>query len=200
MSDESTTGAGAVVQPVDMYATGPDGTAQPTVERQSFKNNADAFDAKQELWREQQSAPNPTTDERLAREAFGEPETRGYLGRVIGVTADGDRIHNHGGVAVDEQGHALGHASDVERAVALKESLQGGDGTALPVTAEAHTRYLNEQGGSPDAGPVSPVRYSEPAEAKLGLGEGEIKDDPAGAKHNSPKTAAKQSTRSADKS
>jgi hypothetical protein len=154
MTDQETTGTGAVQQPVTMYAEGPSGVAEPGTERQTFKNNAEAFDAKQAESMAAQMAPNPTTDADLAREAYGEDWNRRRGHVLIATTEAGDKLFDHGGSVVDSVGHVLGHTANVDDAVARKQGL-GTDGELgrYPVTAEAQAdelRKANDSGASAD--------------------------------------------------
>jgi hypothetical protein len=126
---------------------------EPT-ERRRFDNNADAFDAKQAESLAAQNAPNPTTDIDLAREAYGEDWNRRRGPKMVAETKSGDPLFARGGTIVDSAGHVLGHATDVEGAVARKQGL-GTDGELgrYPVTAEAQAeevRQANESGASGD--------------------------------------------------
>lgn len=139
--------AGADNEPANIIASGPSNVAeQPEVHR-VFDNNPDAVDAKAAESLKAQTAPNPTTDVDLAREAYGE-DWNERRGRKIAETRDGDEIFSHGGVAVDTAGHALGHASDPAGAAETRETLvhspEATDADRYPVTAEARERD-NEQ-------------------------------------------------------
>lgn len=152
MTDEQTTGTGAVEQPARIYAEGPSGTAGEPVVRRRFANNAEAFDAKQRESIAAQTAPNPTTDVDLAREAYGEDWNRRRGHVMIATTPAGDPLFDHGGSAVDASGHVLGHTADVEDAARRKQGL-GTDGELgrYGVTAEAQAdelRKANEDGTS----------------------------------------------------
>lgn len=115
-------------EPVNINAVGPQNVAEQVEETRHFDNNADAFDAKQAESLKAQQAPNPTTDEDLAREAYGKDwnERRGEAKRV-GESPEGDPILAKGGVLVDKQGHDLGHAngdeSEIQRAGELHDDL-----------------------------------------------------------------------------
>lgn len=164
-SDErETTGTGAVVDaPQIIEATGPSGVVEPAVEKREFKNNVEAFDAKQAESLAQQAAPNPTTDAELAREAYGEDWNRRRGHKLIATasedvpTGEGDTeaLYDHGGSVVDGSGHVLGHTTALGQAVAAKRQL-GTDGELgrYPVTAEAQAQELrdfNEAGKAGDA-------------------------------------------------
>jgi hypothetical protein len=148
MTDEQAAGAD---EPVNIYATGPSDVAdQVTVER-SYDTNEAAYADKQDESIKAQTAPNVTTDVDLAREAYGDDYNRPKLTKVIGATEGGDPVFARGAVAVDAQGHALGHASDPERAVALKERLMNNpnakDADRYPVTAEARAADTGDANG-----------------------------------------------------
>jgi hypothetical protein len=152
MTDQDTTGTGAEQRPVDIYAEGPSGVAGDPTERRSYKTNAEAFDDKQRESLKAQSAPNPTTDAELAREAYGEDWNRRRGHVMISTTEGGEPLFDHGGSAVDAAGHVLGHTADVADATARKQSL-GTDGELgrYPVTAEAQAdelRKANDDGTS----------------------------------------------------
>lgn len=137
MTDE-TPGTGPDEQPEIINATGPSNAAEQVTVTREFANNVEAFDAKERESIAAQTAPNPTTDADLAREAYGDDWNKRRKPKQIAESEQGDPIYAHGGVAVDTAGHALGHASDPERAAALKSSLGGGpDAARYPVTAEA---------------------------------------------------------------
>lgn len=141
MTDEQA--AGAEHEPVNINATGPSNAAEQVEVTRAFPNNPAAVDAKQAEAHAAQIAPNPTTDVDLAREAYGDDWNK-RRGHKIAETRDGDEIFNHGGVAVDTAGHALGHASDPEGAVETRETLvhspEATDADRYPVTAEARER------------------------------------------------------------
>lgn len=140
-------------EPVHINALGPTNVADRVETTRHFDNNSDAVDAKQAEAIKAQTAPNPTTDVNLARQAYGEDWGRRRGARKIAQTSDGDPIFARGGVAVDGAGHALGHASDPEGAVATRETLvhkpEGTDADRYPVTAEARQR-AEDGAGSPD--------------------------------------------------
>lgn len=149
MTDQQAAGAD---EPVNIDARGPQNAARQTTVTRTFDNNADAVDAKQAEAIKAQTAPNPTTDVELAKQAYGDDWNKRRGHKVIGATRDGDPIYNHGGVAVDDAGHALGHASDPERAADLRERLVHGpeatEADRYPVTEEA--RREHEQGEQGD--------------------------------------------------
>lgn len=148
--------------PTDIYASGPSDAAEPTTEQRSYETNEAAFADKQRQSLAAQTAPNPTTDIDLARQAYGEDWNRRRAPRAVAMTEDGDVLLARGGTVVDTAGHVLGSTADVEAAVARKESL-GGDGELgrYPVTAEAQSVELR-QASDDDA-----ERYSAPADATL---------------------------------
>lgn len=137
-------------QPDIIMASGPDGVEPPTVERREYANNVEAYDDKAAASIAAQTAPNPTTDVELAREAYGEDWNK-RRGSKIAETRDGDGIYAHGGVAVDDAGHALGHASDPDAAVRTRESLvhspEATEADRYPVTAEARQRHSEPTDG-----------------------------------------------------
>jgi hypothetical protein len=152
MTDQDTTGTGAVDQPVNIYAEGPSDVAEEPTRREQFDNNADAFDAKQREAIAAQTAPNPTTDIDLARAAYGEDWNRRRGHVMIAETEAGEPLFAHGGVVVDAVGHVMGRVSDPAAAVARKQQL-GTDGEVgrYGVTAEAQAeelRQANESGES----------------------------------------------------
>lgn len=188
MTDQSST-----EHPTTIYAEGPADAAPQAVVRRQFETNEAAADAKSRESIAAQMAPNPTTDIDEARKAYGEDwNRRRGQGREIGRTAAGEPLYNHGGVAVDTAGHALGHASDPESAVAAKEGL-GTDGELgrYPVTAEAQAEELrraNEDG-------------TAAAEAKtLEGGLGSAVDTDKQAEHDEQVTSSTKSTRSTKRS
>lgn len=128
-------------EPVNIEASGPSNVAEQATVKRSYENNPEAVDDKAAEAVKAQTAPNPTTDADLAREAYGEDWNRRRGGKVIAETRDGDQIMNHGGVAVDTAGHALGHASDPEAAARVRETLvhspEATEADRYPVTAEA---------------------------------------------------------------
>ncbi|HYD28894.1 hypothetical protein [Brevundimonas sp.] len=149
------TQAAGADEPVNINALGPQNAAEQVTETRRFENNIEAADAKSEEAIKAQTAPNPTTDADLAREAYGEDWNKRRRGREadkladtdhreIAETKDGEPIYAHGGVAVDAQGHALGHADDPQGAVNLRERLwddpPAKDSDRYPVTAEARER------------------------------------------------------------
>lgn len=208
MTDEQdTTGTGAEQQPVNIYAEGPRGVAEQPVERRQFDNNAEAFDAKQRESIEAQTAPNPTTDIDLAREAYGEDWNRRRGHTMIATTEAGDNLYAHGGTVVDNVGHVVGRVSDPAAAVARKQGL-GSDGELgrYPVTAEAQTeevRQANDDGTSSadsktldgglgvavdggaqnehdrQAGDDGAERYSSPTDGSLSTSDADDKPTPA---------------------
>lgn len=126
--------------PVQINAVGPRNVApQQTVTRR-YDNNSDAVDDKTAESLKAQTAPNPTTDVDLAREAYGADwnERRGHK---IAQSDSGSPIYNHGGVAVDTAGHALGDSRDPAAAADELSSLENKpaatDADRYPVTAEA---------------------------------------------------------------
>jgi hypothetical protein len=131
-------------EPVQINALGPDRAAEQVEETRRYENNEQAFEDKQREAIKAQLAPNPTTDVDLAREAYGDDWQRRRGDRVIATADDGTEIMNHGGVAVDSSGHALGHASDPERAADLHDRLVNSpaatDADRYPVTQEARDR------------------------------------------------------------
>jgi len=147
-------------EPVEIKASGPTNVAEQVTVARTFRNNPEAVDAKEAESLKAQNAPNPTTDADLAREAYGEDWNKRRGPKVIAETGDGDPIMNHGGVAVDTAGHALGHASDPEAAADLRDRLvnspRATDSDRYPVTAEARARD-NADGN----------RYTEPTDGKL---------------------------------
>jgi hypothetical protein len=140
MTDQQAAGAD---EPVNINAQGPSNAAEQVEVTRRFDNNPEAVDAKQAEAVKAQTAPNPTTDVDLAREAYGEDWNQ-RRGHKIAETRDGDNIYAHGGVAVDDAGHALGHASDPEGAAATRETLvhepEATEADRYPVTAEARER------------------------------------------------------------
>lgn len=137
-------------EPVTINALGPSNVAEPVTETRRYDNNAEAVDDKAAEALKAQTAPNPTTDVDLAREAYGEDWERRRKPKIIAETSDGDNIYARGGVAVDDAGHALGHASDPEGAAATRETLvhspEATDADRYPVTAEARERDNAAQG------------------------------------------------------
>lgn len=141
-------------EPVIINAKGPSDVAEPSVVTRHYDNNVEAADDKAAEALKAQTAPNPTTDAELARKAYGEDWNRrrgpaadrlkGTAHEQIATTQDGDAIYDHGGVAVDGQGHALGHSSDPEAAADVRETLvhepEATDADRYPVTAEARQR------------------------------------------------------------
>jgi hypothetical protein len=144
MTDQQAAGAD---EPVNINALGPSNVAEQVEETRRFDNNPDAVDAKSAESLKAQNAPNPTTDVDLAREAYGEDWNKRRAPKIA-ETSDGDNIYAHGGVAVDDAGHALGHASDPEGAAATRETLvhspEATDADRYPVTAEARERDNDE--------------------------------------------------------
>jgi hypothetical protein len=138
MTDEQATGAD---EPVNIEASGPSDVADQVTVKRSYDTNEAAYADKEDEARKAQTAPNVTTDVDLAREAYGDDYNRPKLTKVLGTTSGGDPVFARGGVAVDAQGHALGHSDDPERAIALKERLMSNpsatDADRYPVTAEA---------------------------------------------------------------
>lgn len=134
-------------EPVNINAIGPSNVADQATETRHYDNpgaNIDAFDDKLAESIKAQTAPNPTTDVDLAREAYGEDWNKRRGSKQIAETRDGDAIYNHGGVAVDDAGHALGSSLDPEAAADLRERLvhspEATDADRYPVTAEARQR------------------------------------------------------------
>lgn len=150
MTEQQAAGAD---EPVNINALGPSNAAGQVEVTKHFDNNPDAVDAKTAESLKAQTAPNPTTDADLAREAYGEDWNK-RRGHKIAETRDGDEIFNHGGVAVDDAGHALGHASDPDGAVATRETLvhspEATDADRYPVTAEARERDERDERNGDD--------------------------------------------------
>lgn len=173
--------------PISINALGPENAAEQVEVTQRFANNPEAFDAKQAESMAAQSAPNPTTDADLAREAYGEDWNRRRGHKVIGRTTGGDELYAHGGVVVDSAGHALGHVADPASAVALKQSL-GTDGEAgrYPVTAEAQADELRDRNESGESASENKT---------LDGGLGVAVDGRAQSEHDEQVTASKPRTR-----
>jgi hypothetical protein len=141
-------------EPDIIMASGPDGVEPPVVEKREYANNVEAYDDKAAASIAAQTAPNPTTDVELAKEAYGEDWNK-RRGSKIAETRDGDNIYAHGGVAVDDAGHALGHADDPDAAVRTRESLvhspEATEADRYPVTAEARDSYTEPNDGDLEA-------------------------------------------------
>lgn len=110
-------------EPVNIKAVGPKNVDEPASVTRHFETNKAAGDAKDAESIKAQTAPNVTTDPDLAREAYGDDWQKRRGHKVIGHDSDGDKIFKHGQVAVDSEGHALGHADDPEAAAETKERL-----------------------------------------------------------------------------
>lgn len=153
--------AGDDTEPVNINALGPRNVgSQQTVTRR-YDNNPEAVDAKTAEALKAQTAPNPTTDADLAREAYGEDWEKRRGHKVIATAESGAPIYNHGGVAVDDAGHALGHASDPEGAARTRDLLEdkpnANDADRYPVTAEARAADKVKSKPSPrKAAPAKP--------------------------------------------
>lgn len=149
-------------EPVHINALGPRSSAPQQTVTRHFDNNPEAVDAKTAEAFKAQTAKNPTTDVDLAREAYGDDWNK-RRGHKIATAESGAPIYAHGGVAVDDAGHALGHASDPEGAARTRDLLEdkpnSTDADRYPVTAEARA----EDNAKNKATPATAKKAAKPA-------------------------------------